>query len=160
MDTTKKEERSEYVSIYVTPTLKKEFELAKDNQTLKESIIRSFLTVEKDWLTSELKEIDEATVKYSAKLIGIKDKFQEAQSSYLEQIEGIYNSGLTTLKKLDTTIESTRKSIEYTAKHAQDMLSMLNKIDTYKIDQLLKTVEKFNSMSDTEIQLLKKLINN
>ncbi len=37
---TKKEERSEYITMYVTPSAAKEFKEAKDNKELQDSIIK------------------------------------------------------------------------------------------------------------------------
>lgn len=155
----KKEERSECVAIYVTPTLKKEFELAKDNQSLKETILKQYLTQEKDWLNDELKQIDESTVKYSVKLIGIKDAFDKCQNVYIDEIETIYKKANDTFKKLDTISESTRKSIEHTKSNLHGMLNQISNIDFYKIETMLELINKVNSMSNTEIELLKKILN-
>jgi methyl-accepting chemotaxis protein len=155
----KKEERSEYVAIYVTPTLKKEFELAKDNQALKETILKQYLTNEKDWLNDELKQIDESTVKYSAKLIGIKDAFSKCQDAYVEEIEAIYKQANDTFRKLDTVSESTRKNIEQTKNNLKGMLTQISTIDFYKIEKMLELINKVNSMSNSEMELMKKLLN-
>ena len=155
----KKEERSEYVSIYVTPTLKKEFDLAKDNQALRETILKQYLAREKDWLNDELKQIDESTVKYSAKLIGIKDAFSKCQDAYCEEIEAIDTKASSTLRKLDTVSESTRKSIEITKSYLVGMLNQISAIDFYKIEKLLELINKVNSMTDSEMELMKKLLN-
>lgn len=154
----KKEERSEYVSIYVTPTLKKEFDLAKDNQTMKETILKNYLSSEKDWLSEELKGIDETTVKYSAKLIGIKEAFSRCQDAYIEEVEVIYNKANETFKKLDSVSENTRKSIEQTKSNLSGMLTQISNIDFYKIEQTIRLIEKVNSMSDSEMELMKKLL--
>lgn len=155
----KKEERSESVFIYVTPTLKKEFELAKDNQTLKETIIKQYLTNEREWLNDELKQIDESTVKYSAKLLGIKESFSKCQDSYIEEIEAIYKKANETFKKLDSVSENTRKGIEYTKSNLEGLLSQISNIDFYKIERLLELINKVNSMSSSELELMKKLLN-
>lgn len=155
----KKEERSEYVAVYVTPTLKKEFELAKDNKALQETILKGYLSTEKDWLNDELRQIDESTVKYSAKLIGIKDAFAKCQDAYVLEIEDIYKKANNTFQKLDSIAENTRKSIESTKTNLERMLSQINSIDFYKIEKMLSLVDKVNSMSETELELLKKLLN-
>jgi hypothetical protein len=154
-----KEERSEYVSIYVTPSLKREFELAKDNKSLQEGIIKQFLTTEKDWLNSELKDIDEATVKYSAKLIGIKDAFSKCQDAYILEVESVVKKANDTFRKLDTVTESTNKSIERTKSNLHGMLTQISAIDFYKVERLLELVNKINSMSDKDLELIKKLLN-
>lgn len=155
----KKEERSEYVAVYVTPTLKKEFELAKDNKALQETILKGYLSTEKDWLNDELRQIDESTVKYSAKLIGIKDAFAKCQDAYVLEIEDIYKKANSTFQKLDSISENTRKSIESTKTNLERMLSQINSIDFYKIEKMLSLVGKVNSMSESELELLKKLLN-
>lgn len=154
-----KEERNEYVAIYVTPTVKRELEAAKDNQALKELILKQYLTSEKDWLEEELKQIDESTVKYSAKLIGIKDAFSKCQDAYVEEIESIYKKANDTFIKLDTISVDTKKSIEHTKDSLKDMLKSISEIDFYKIDKLLEIINKVNLMSSEELELMKKLLN-
>lgn len=155
----KKEERSEYVAIYVTPTLKKEFELAKDNKVLQETILKQFLTSEKDWLNDELKQIDETTVKYSAKLIGIKDAFSKCQDSYIEEVESIYNNAKKTFIKLDSVAKQTKENIEQTKNNLSGLLNQINEINFYKIEKTLELINKVNSMSESELELMKKLLN-
>ena len=155
----KTEERSEYVAIWVTPTLKKEFELAKDNQVLKETILKRYLTTETDWLNEELKEIEESTVKYSAKLIGIKDAFSKCQDAYVAEIEKIYKQANGTFSKLNTVTESTRKNIERTKNNLTEMLTQISRIDFHKIEKMLELINKVNSMSTSEMELMKKLLN-
>ena len=161
METTiKKEERSEYVAICVTPTLKKEFELAKDNQVLKETIVKQFLTNEKDWLNDELRQIDESVVKYSAKLIGIKDAFGKCQNAYVEEIETIYKKANETFKKLESVAENTNTKIERTKNNLYSMLDTMAKIDFTRVERMLSLVEKLDSMSQSEMDLLRKLLTN
>lgn len=154
----KKEERSEYVAIYVTPTLKKEFELAKDNQTLKETILKNYLAAEKDWLSDELKQIDESTVKYSAKLIGIKDAFSKCQNAYVEEIESIYNKARETFSKLDSIAVSTNNRIDQTRGNLEGVLKSISNIDYSKIERILSLIEKIDSMSSSELDILKKVL--
>lgn len=155
----KKEDRSEYVSIYVTPTLKKEFELAKDNQSLKESIIKNYLSSERNWLEDELKQVDESTIKYSAKLIGIKEKFQLAQNAYVEEIESIYKTANNTFKKLDTISSDLEKKLANAYSDTNQLISKINSMDFSKIERLLDLTNRVSNMSTSEKELLKKLLN-
>lgn len=154
-----KEERNSYVSIYVTPTVKKEFEAAKDNETLKETIIKNFLTSEKNWLEQEIKEIDESTIKYSAKLIGIKEKFAEANESYVNEVQAIYDNAYSTFKKLDSVAKSTSDSLKYTKENLSSVLTSISNIDFYRVEKLLELINKVNAMGNDELTLLKKLLN-
>lgn len=104
--------RTEYVGVYVTPEVKKEIEFNKDNPTIIENIIKRYLSSEKDFVEQELKDIDDVTVKYKARLIGIREAFQEANSSYVQEIEDIYKSGETTLNKLSSSIKSFKEEIQ------------------------------------------------
>ena len=157
-DTQQKEERSEYVSIYVTKSVKTEFESAKDNQALKETIIKNYLQSERNWLEDELKQIDEATIKYSAKLIGIKEAFGKTQDAYVEEVEAIYKKANETFKKLDSVSVNVSRNIESVKTQLSGVLTQINTIDFYKIEKLTSLVDKVNGMSDKELELLKKLL--
>lgn len=156
---TKKEERTEYVGISVTPTIKKEFELAKDNQALKETILKRFLANETEWLSDELKEIDDATIKYSAKLIGIKEAFGKCQDAYSDEIAIMYNKAYKSFQKIKDISDSTNESIKTTKEKLSFMLEQISNINFYKIEKTLELINKVNSMSESELELMKKLLN-
>ncbi len=151
-------ERTEYVSIYVTPEVKKEFELAKDNKSLQESIVRNFCQSESKWLEQEMQGIDEATIKYTAKLLTIKDKFQEAQNSYIEQFDIIYGLANQTFKKADNVV----KDLDSKTSEVFEKISRINKsisaVDYHSLERLLSAVEKFNGMSTKEKELITLLL--
>lgn len=146
--------RTEYVGIYVTPEVKKELEFAKDNPTLIESILKRYLTGEKIFVEQELKEIDELTVKYRARLIGIRDAFQEANSQYVQEIEEIYNTGQTTLNKLSSSIKSFRESIQ----SVQTQYAQFNSFQINQFERILNLLERFRQMSTEEKEMLKILM--
>lgn len=155
----KKEERSESVFIYVTPTVKRDFEAAKDNQALKQDIIKRFLTNEREWLNDELRQIDESTIKYAAKLVGIKEEFSKCQDAYVEEIEAICSKANETFKKLDSIAVNTRESIDRTMNNLRGIFTALDKIEFHKVERLLSLVDKINGMSPKELELIKNLLN-
>lgn len=158
MGSSNKEERSEGVYIYVTPSIKRDFELAKDNKELQETIIKSFLQSEKEWLNQELKCIDESTIKYSARLLGIKESFSKCQDAYITEIEALYKTAENTLSKLNSVVESTNISINRTQLNLAAVLNQAQKVDFYKIEKMLDLLNKVNSMGDSELALLKKML--
>ena len=155
----KKEERSEYVGIYITPSIKREFELAKDNKSLQEDIIKRFLQSEREWLSDEIKQIDESTVKYSAKLIGIKENFEKAQNSYVEEIEKIWKVAECTFSKVDTISKNLQSELNASSNRIASLSKQVSAIDFHKLNQLMDTVTKFNNMASSELELLAKLLN-
>ena len=52
------EQKSEYVGMYVTPTLAKQIKEASDNEALKDKIIKDFFTNETNWLKEQIQEIE------------------------------------------------------------------------------------------------------
>ena len=92
--TTEKEERSEYVGLYVTPTFAKELKLAGDNEKLKQEVLS--ITLQAKRTNEEISKIDRA----------------------------------------------------------------IGYIDYSKLEKLLLLVEKYNTMSETEKELIKMLLKN
>jgi len=153
-----KEERSEYVSIYVTPKVKREFELAKDNKALQETIIRNFCQSETYWLEGEMKEIDEATIKYTAKLLTIKDRFQEAHASYVGQLEDICTIARSTFLKIDGISKSLETQLASAYSDTKQLSEKINSLNYSHLEKFLDVVERFNRMPDTEKELIKMLL--
>lgn len=154
-----KQERTEWISMNVSKAIKNEFEMAKDNKSLQDEIIRRFLKSETEWLENELKDIDEVTIRYRARLIGIKDAFSKAQDSYVKEIEDIYNKSAETFSKA----QGVSKLLEVETQKTVDIIKSLAKsieyIDVRPLERMISVVEKFNSMTIEEKELINLLIN-
>lgn len=165
--TTEKEERSEYVGLYVTPTFAKELKLADDNDKLKQDVLKRFITNETDWLKEEMKSIDEITLTYSAKLITLRDNFEKVQSVYVEEIEKMCDMQFKAFKPVEDNfkkLQQEAKIITLQAEETYKEISRIDKaigyIDYSKLEKLLLLVEKYNTMSDKEKELIKMLLKN
>lgn len=151
---TSREERSEIISMWVTPKVKKDFAMASDNKELQDKIISNYIKSESDWLESEMKEIDESVIKYRAKLITIREKFKEANSSYVDEIEGIYNSAATSLNKIDSLSETLTKKMDPIYNKIKDISSKIGYINVDRLERLLDVTERFGKLSKDEKSLI------
>lgn len=158
METKVKEEWTEYVSLYVTPTIKREIELIKGDKEREEFIVKRFLTNEVEWLEQEIAAIDETVIKYKAKLIGIKDGFGKAQDLYVEQIEELYKKVSDADSKISGILSNSMRDVKNTTESIREVNSLLSGINTYKLEQLMTVVDRFNSMSSDEKNLISKLL--
>ena len=165
--TTEKEERSEYVGLYVTPTFAKELKLAGDNEKLKQDVLKRFITNETDWLKEEMKSIDEITLTYSAKLITLRDNFEIVQSGYVEEIEKMCDMQFKAFKPVEDNFKKLQQEAKIITLQAEDTYKEISKIDKAigyidysKLEKLLLLVEKYNTMSDKEKELIKMLLKN
>lgn len=165
--TTEKEERSEYVGLYVTPTFAKELKLAGDNDKLKQDVLKRFITNETDWLKEEMKSIDEVTLTYSAKLITLRDNFEKVQSGYVEEIEKMCDMQFKAFKPVEDNFKKLQQEAKIITLQAEETYKEISKIDKAigyidytKLEKLLLLVEKYNTMSDKEKELIKMLLNN
>lgn len=152
------DKRTEYVSIYVTPEVKKEFNLAKDTPALQETILRRFLRSETEFMESEMKAIDDYTIRYKAKLIGIRDAFDKTQDSYIEEIEAINEKVQKTLTKIDTVTRPLNDQCRTILSTIKAINTSIADIDIYKLERLISTVEAYNNMSDSQKELIKLLV--
>ncbi len=155
----KKEERTESVWVYVTPAVKAEFQMAQDNEKLREQIIRDYIRSETDWLKQEMGEIDEAVIKYRAKLLTIKDQFKEAQDSYVEQIESISSAAQESFKKFDCIAIDVNKKVVNTYDKIVDLSNKLSYIDADRLTRLMDALDRFDSMSAEQKELIKLIVN-
>jgi hypothetical protein len=149
-----KKDRTEYVGIWTTPEMAKEIKLAESNSSLQDTIIKQYIHSETAFLEQELKEIDEYTIKYRAKLIGIKDSFSKAQDSYIAEIEAIYTKAETCFKRLDTLAKDVNTKINESKFKLEDLNKSLGYIDASKLERLLNTVTRYNDMSCDEKELI------
>ena len=153
-----REERSEGLYVYVTPTVAKEYKVAATNKDLEETIIKRFLKSETDWLSEELKAMDDQTIKYKAKLIGIKEAFSLAQDSYVTEIESISTKAYTTLTKLDNFTKDLNNNIQSCFNNIVALDKRLQCTNITSLEKLLAAVDRFNEMNDEQKQLIKLLL--
>lgn len=160
-----KETRSEYVGLYLTPTMAKQVKEADSNEQLKDKLIKQFVTNEIGWLKDEINEMDDITVRYKARLLTIKDRFSEAQDIYVSEIEALINKTEDTIKPLNgkfnslkNEIEQIKNSAEGVSKTIDSLSSKIGYIDYSRIERLLDAIDRFNKMSESEKELIKLII--
>lgn len=159
------EKRTEYVGMYLTPTMAKQLKDAGDNEVLKDKILKQFVTNETEWLKEEVQNMDEITAIYRAKLLTIRDNFSKAQDIYVEEIEALINNTSSAIYPLTAKFDNLKKNIEeiknQTASVSNSIASISKNIDSieyWKLEKLIDIVEKYNNMSETEKELIKLLI--
>ena len=151
--------RTEIISLWVTPEIKKEVEKFKDEDDSKEEIIRRFIKSEVDWLEGEMKEVDEATIRYKARLIAIKDNFEKAQSMHIEQTEQIAQKMYDAIYKLNQMAETTSTKVNGVHEQIREVSKAMEHVSTYNLEKLLDAVERYEKMTDGQKELIKMLIN-
>ena len=143
----KKEERTESIWFQVTPSVKKELDAAIDNDELKETIIKNFIKSETNWLVEEMKEIDDITIQYKAKLVQIKSNFKEAQSAYVEEIEKLIDISTPILNKLNNQFNVLNIKLHGTKEEAYNLNPSPSykgrKLKIYYVNQVDKAPPKF-----------------
>ena len=152
------DKRTESVFIRVTPEVKREFDLAKTNESLQEDIIRRHIKSETSWLEDEMKEIDEAVIKYKAKLITIRDNFAKAQDSYIVEIEKIYTMTNEKTNKIESKIKSINEKIEGSKSLVLSLKDQIGYINTSQLERLLDAVDRYNGFNESQKELVKMLI--
>ena len=157
-----KEKRTEYVGMYLTPTVAKQLKEAGDNEALKDKILKQFVTNETDWLKDEVQGMEEITTIYRAKLLTIKDNFTKAQDIYVEEIEKLCSKSSDAFKPLsDKFIEmqkevaNVKANVESTSKMVDSLNSKIGYINYSGLEKLLDAVDRFNNMSESEKELIK-----
>ena len=154
----KKEDRSEYVSLYVTKKLAIELEQMKDNQTAKESIIKNYLTSEKDWLASEMQGIDDATLKYSTKLLGNKENFEIAHSIYVERVENIYSVANKTFDKFDSVVKPLEQKLDKLHTSITHVMDRVGYINVERLERMITALDTFEKMTIEQKDIIKLLL--
>lgn len=162
-----KEKRTEYVGVYLTPTMAKQIKEAGDNEVLKDKILKQFVTNETDWLKDEVQNMDEITTIYRAKLLTIKDNFSKAQNIYVEEIEKLCTTSYEALRPLSVRFSTLQKEVEQVKNQIESVSKMTDSLSTKigyinyaNIERLLDSVDRFNKMSESEKELIKLLLEN
>lgn len=160
-----KEERSAVISLWVTPSVKKEFEFAKDNQSLQEKIIKSFIGNEIEFVKDEISKISEIDVRYKAMLLTIKDNFEKAYDAYYESLEPLVNKLSELDRKLRNSLEPTMETLKDLNHKADSLFKLVERADraiksinTDRVYDLMELIDKINSMSEEDKSVLSMLL--
>ena len=150
--------RTELISLWLTKEVAKEIKFAESNKTLQDEIIKRFVKSEVKWMEGEMKQIDEEAIKYKAKLITIKDTFAKVQDEYIDEIEQIYSNAEKTFKNLDNLQDDLSKKVEKAFNSIKTLSEKISYIHTNNLEKLLNLVDRYNSMSSKEKELVKLLL--
>jgi len=82
-----------------------------------------------------MRQIDDATVMYSAKLIGIKDAFSKVQDKYVEEIEALYKSVSESNKKIDEILSPAKENVRRISEETSLLRQHIEKIDIHKLER-------------------------
>jgi len=148
----------QFVTLYLPEKLAKELNAYKDDFAIQETIIKGYIKREVDWLEQELKEIDDATIKYKAKLIGIKDAYGKAQDEYVEELEKLSILTQQKEKEINDRIEKIRDSVSGIKHQITGITKELESIPLWKLDDAINTLEKYEKLTDRQKNLIKNLL--
>lgn len=153
-----KEERTEYVSMYVTPRTKSEFELANNNKTLQDDIIRRFIKGESLQIEDELRELDEADIKYRAKLLALKDRYSESVDLHLKKVNEIYEKGQKEMSKINKMVDLIDSKSQSAISDLKRLCSQFKHIPVNQINDLMDALDRFEKMSPKQKELIELMI--
>lgn len=161
----KKEERTEYVGLYLTKEMAKQLKEAEDNDVLKDKILKQFVTNETEWLKDEVQQMDEITTIYRAKLLTIRDNFSKVQNIYIEEIESIMKNTREAIKPIGNLtkpikdeIDGLKDEAEKLSKTISNLKESIKYVDFSNVEKLLNLIDRFNQMGESEKELIRLLI--
>lgn len=151
-------ERNEYVSLRVTKEEKIRIEASQDNKTIQLEIIKEIFQSEKNWLQTELSQLDEELIKYRALLITIRQEYRKAQEDHCKQLETFWAD-------LSNGLPSFRTKVSEITKELNPLLDVVKQFDkdfkdisTYRIKDMLELVQKFQGMNTEGMEMFKSLV--
>ena len=153
-----REERNEYVGIYVTPTFKLELEKVKDNNTLKNEMIKLYFDDEKRWIKEEIQEMEDVDIRYKATLLKIKDNFKKAQASYQEEIEELYATTEKTFSKVTNAVDNLKAKTNNTKDNLHQISQSIKYINTDPLERLVSIAERYGKLNQDEKGLITLII--
>lgn len=98
------------------------------------------------------------TIRYSAKLITIKEKFAKAQGSYVDEINKIMSIVDNKFSEIDLWAKKINNQIEAAEQKIATVSKQVGYINTDSLERLVNLVERFSKMSKQEKDLIKSLI--
>lgn len=136
-------ERSEIVSMWVTPEVAKLIKEADDPDT-KERILADAAKKIKGHMQTEVDEMDDELVRYKGMLANFKIEFKKAKKDQLKEMYDIWEDFDQEISKIQKKIDSITQVVEPLNKQASDLNNLLSKLNTYNLDKLLELLNAIN----------------
>jgi methyl-accepting chemotaxis protein len=125
-----------------------------------QNLISEFFDVSKAELKYGLEHLDESVIEYKGLMLKAKKSFREAKEEQLKSSYELWEKFDEELPKIGNQVQQVVKKLNPLTQELQQINELVNSINTHRLDNILETVEKFNSMSTSAKKTIKFLIDN
>lgn len=142
--------RTESVFFYLTPEDKKKFDASKDNYDLQLSIINQYFESEKNWIKSEMQQIDDNLLQYRALMLKTREAVKEAHKEHYDKINDFWDDISKSIPSFRQKVENINKELKPIVSELQQIKTLINDTSTYSLERIMLLVDKFSSMTEKD----------
>lgn len=155
-----KENKTEIISLWVTPEDAKRIKDNQDNYTLQQTVINELFTKEKKWLETELVQMDDEVLKYRSSLLRIREEFGKAYQEHVKKQEDLWNDIHKSVPSFQSKVQSIVRELEPLSAEVSRIDKALEKVSTYRIKEMLEVVKLIESLDSNKLAMFNSLVEN
>jgi chromosome segregation ATPase len=139
----KNPDRSEVVSMWVTPETAKLIKETEDPETKEKMLVQAAKEI-KGSMQAEIDMLDDEVVRYKGMMASFKQKFREVKRVQLEQMEDIWEEYQKELAQIKSQMSKLEEAIAPVARQAADLNKNLQQLRSYDLEKLLELLESID----------------
>lgn len=148
------------VSLYLPIALAEKVEHFKSDKEIEETVLSYFADSKRDFKVA-LEGLDDEVVQYKALMMKARQAFREAKDEQLEANYQLWEKYESDLKTLSQFTAKAKAQVEPIKREMEDLNKLMQGIDNWKLNDLLKTMESIRySMEGETGKMLKFLFEN
>lgn len=147
-----------YVGLYVSEELANQLEKVKGRKEIEEEILLKYINEQKIDIKASIESLDDDIIKFKAVAITHKNELKKVYDEQYEKLENLYDNIYKKKDEIKYKVDSAKIELQSLDSFIRDIDTSLGRLNTYKIDELLKVVNKVSSMSAKEKRIMNFLI--
>ena len=150
----------EYVGFYVSKEIATKLKEAKDKKAIEEEFVLKWIDEQKKDIKLSVEALEDDLITFKAVAIKHKNQLKQAYEEQQVLVEKLYDDIWKKRDEVKYKIENVKNEMNDLTDIIQSVDKKLSGINIYKIEELLKLVNKISNMSTKEKRIMQFLMTN
>lgn len=130
-----------------------------DTDMKRAEFVNELIKQKKVDITSDIQNLDDDLLRFKAFVLNYSTALKEAYDKQAERLEQLWEECSEPIEKIDKQTMRIKKDIYDITKDIKDISKELEGLSTYKLERLIKLIDTYNDMSDSDKDIFKLILN-
>ena len=145
--------------IWISKELAEEYKRL-DTDIEKSNMVNEIIRKKRIDINDDLEYLEEDLIRFKGFALSYASKFQEAYKEQGLKIEKIWDDCQEPIEKVRAETNKVKKEIGGILDVVKNISHSLENLDTYKLESIIKIIDKYNMMTDEDKEIFSLILNN